>query len=51
MRVKLLNRVEKILAKGEITHYEQFLLLPKCFQKLSAADASESIYIWEKIYD
>ena len=23
---------EKIVAKGEIAHYEQFLLLPQCFK-------------------
>ena len=40
MRVELLNRVDNIVAKGEISHVEQFLLLPQCFQKLSAADAS-----------
>ena len=26
-----------IVAKGEIAHYEQFLLLQQCFHKLSAA--------------
>ena len=31
------------MAKGEIAHYEQFLSLPECFQKSSAAEASESI--------
>ena len=39
MKVKLLSRVENIMAKGEITH-EQFLLLLWGFQKSSAADAS-----------
>ena len=32
-----------------ITHYEQFLLLPQCFQKSSAAVGSEQIYMWEKV--
>ena len=44
MRVLLLNRVENIVAKGEIARFEQFLLLPKCFQKLSAEDASKCVY-------
>ena len=30
------------MAKGEIVRLEQFLLLPQCFQKSSAADASTS---------
>ena len=42
-KVYLFNRVENIVAKGEITHYEQFRLLSQCFQKSSAAaDASAS---------
>ena len=36
---------------GEIAHYEQFLLLPQCFRKLFAADASESICKWERVND
>ena len=27
-----------IVGKGEIAHYEQFLLFPKCFQKTCNAD-------------
>ena len=45
MRVQLLNTVENIVAKGEIAYYEQFLLLPKCFQKLSDAEESQSFYM------
>ena len=37
-----MKKVEYIGAKGEIAHYEQFLLLPQCFQIPSEADASES---------
>ena len=33
----LLLKVEKIVVKGEIARYEQFLLSPKCFQKSSDA--------------
>ena len=29
----LSKRVEKNLRKGEIAHYEQFLLFPQCLQK------------------
>ena len=45
MRVYLLKKVENIVAKGEISHFEQFLLLSQIFQKLSAAEASESVYM------
>ena len=34
----LLNRVENIVERGEITHYEHFLLLPHCCHKSSVAD-------------
>ena len=33
-----MNRVENISANGEITHHEQFVILPQCFQKLFAAE-------------
>ena len=36
-------RVETIVTKGEIAHDEQFFLLSQCFQKLSAAEAFESV--------
>ena len=32
-------RVENIVGKDEIAYYEQFLLFPQCFQKLSIVDA------------
>ena len=31
---KLSKCVENIVGKGEIAHYEQFLLFPQCFQKV-----------------
>ena len=30
---------------GEIAHYEQFLLFPQCFQKLSVVDVSKRVSI------
>ena len=30
--------VENTVGKGEIAHYEQFLLFPQCFQKTCKAD-------------
>ena len=43
-----MNKVENIVAKGEIARFEQFLLLTQCFQMSSAAEASESVYMREK---
>ena len=31
---KISKRVENNVGKGEIARYEQFLLFPKCFQKI-----------------
>ena len=31
------KRVENTVGKGEIAHYEQFLLFPQCFRKTCAA--------------
>ena len=36
------------VAKGEIAHYELFLLLPQCFVKTYNAEASESVCMWER---
>ena len=35
---ELSKRVENTLGKGEIAHYEQFLLFPQCFQNTCNAD-------------
>ena len=32
------KQVENTEGKGEIAHYEQFLLFPQCFQRTCAAD-------------
>ena len=37
MRIPLFTGVENV-GKGEIARYEQFLLIPKCFQKQSVVD-------------
>ena len=44
-----MKRVENTVAKGEIAHHEQFLLLPQLLQKSSAAEASERGYMWERV--
>ena len=41
MGIQLSDQVENIGEKGEIARYEQFLLFPQCFQKLSSVDASK----------
>ena len=44
-----LNRIENMVTKGEIACFEQFSLLSPCFQKTSAAEVSESVYIRERV--
>ena len=38
MGVQFSDSVENILRKEEIAHYEQFLLFPQCFHKLTVVD-------------
>ena len=49
MKTYSLDRVENNVSKGEIARVEQFLLLSKRFQKSSAAEALESVYMWERV--
>ena len=51
MKGQLLKQVENIVAKGETDRFEQFLLLSQYFQKLSAVEAPESVYMWERVKD
>ena len=39
MGIHLCDSVENMVEKGEIARFEQFLLFPQCFQKLSVVDA------------
>ena len=41
MGIQQSDWVENIVGKGEIARYEQFLLFPQCFQKVSVVDASK----------
>ena len=41
MGIQLSDWVENMVGKGEIARYEQFLLFPQCFQKLSVVDSSK----------
>ena len=36
---KFSEGVENTMGKGEIAHYEQFLLFPQCFRKTCIADS------------
>ena len=35
------------MGKGEIARNEQFLLVPKCFQKACLPGASKGVIVWE----
>ena len=41
---------KNIVAKGKISHeQDKFLLLPKCFQKISAPEVWESVCMFERV--
>ena len=44
---KLSKWVENTVGKGEIAHYEQFLLFPQCFQKVCFPGSSKGVTVWE----
>ena len=46
---KLSKRVENTVGKGEIAHYEQFLLFLQCFQKACFPGASKGVTVWESV--
>ena len=48
MGIQLSDLVESIVGKGKIARYEQFLLFPQCFQKLSVVDRRQNEYLWSK---
>ena len=41
------NNVENNVGKGEIAHYEQFLLFLQCFRKACFQEASKGVIVWE----
>ena len=49
MAEKFSNRVENSVGKGEIAHYDQFLILPQCFQKTYIADTYKPGLVWERV--
>ena len=44
MGIQFSDRVENNVGKEEIARYEQFLLFPQCFQKISIVDALKLVY-------
>ena len=44
---KLSKQKENTVRKGEIAHYEQFLLFTQCFQKACFQGASKGVIVWE----
>ena len=44
---KLTEWVENTVGKGEIARYEQFLLLPQCFQNACLPGVSKGVIVWE----
>ena len=43
MGKQLSDWVEKVVGKGEIARYKQFLVFQRCFQKISVADVSKRV--------
>ena len=43
----MLNKVEHIVAKGEIAYHELFHLWPHCFKKASAVIAAKCVCMWK----
>ena len=37
--IKFSKRIANAVGRGEIVHYEQFLLFPQCFQNISNVDS------------
>ena len=46
---KLSKQVENTMGKGEIAHYEQFLLFPKCYQNACFLGASKGVIVKELV--
>ena len=45
--IKLSKQVENTVGKGEIAHYQQFLLFPQRFQNACFPRASKGVIVWE----
>ena len=49
MEKQFSDRVVNIVGKEEIARYEQFLLFPQCFQKLSVIDALTCVSMEKRV--
>ena len=45
MGIQFSDRVENIVEKEEIAYYEQFLLFPQRFRKMSIVDALKLVFM------
>ena len=43
------ERIENNVGKGEIARFEQFLLIPQCFQKTYTPDTYKPGLVWERV--
>ena len=48
MGIQFSDWLKNMVGKEGIARYEQFLLFPQCFQKLSVVNAFENVYIWSE---
>ena len=46
---KFSKRVENTVGKGEIAHFEQFLLFSQWFQNACTADKLKPMLVWERV--
>ena len=46
---KFLMRIESTVGKGELAHYEQFLIFPQCFLKTYTADTFKKGLVWKRV--
>ena len=46
---KLSKQVENTVGKGDIAHYEQFLVFLQCFQKACFLGASKGVIVSESV--
>ena len=49
MEIQIYDSVENIVGKGEIARYEQFLLFPPRFQKLSIVDVLKRVSMEQRV--
>ena len=43
------KRLQNTVGKGEIAHYELFLILPQCFHNIFTTNMSKQGLVWERV--